>query len=83
MSIRRNARAYSVQVRRQAEKIVSLEAEIKELKSKYYRFVDANKKVSKGLDDIFSRIKTGTPLTVTNKFRLILWIEELIEELRK
>lgn len=28
---------------------------------------------------ILSRIKTGTPLTVTNKERLAIWIGELIE----
>lgn len=33
---------------------------------------------SEKLEEIFSKIKTGTPLTVTNKTRLKLWIEELM-----
>jgi len=33
------------------------------------------------ISQILSRIKTGTPLTVTNKARLKIWIKALYEEI--
>ncbi|TDI97009.1 MAG: hypothetical protein E2O29_01880 [Deltaproteobacteria bacterium] len=30
--------------------------------------------------DVINRIKTGTPLTVTNKYRLALWLSELSDK---
>ena len=30
--------------------------------------------------DVINRIKTGTPFTITNKHRLVGWLEELLDE---